>query len=222
MISLEKKFLFVHVPKTGGNSIQGILKQYSEDEIFLRSDYMDGVQNFDLRSRKYDIEKHSNLSHYQHVIEPEAYRSLYKFATIRNPWDKLISFCFSPHRTHRGNSEWDRDTFIRIIRKVRPLRYYICERSLPDKILEKFWAGIGRKGSIGVRNLDNDLDFLIRFERIDEDFKVLCDRLGIDRVSLPKRNASKRGHYRDYYDDELKAMVSEKFAEEIRLGDYSF
>ena len=63
MISTQKKFLFIHVPKTGGNSIQNILHEYSEDEIVASAKHQDGVERFEVRNSKYNIRKHSTLSH---------------------------------------------------------------------------------------------------------------------------------------------------------------
>ena len=98
MISLEKKFLFIHLPKTAGNSIQNILKIYSEDEITSNKKNQDGKDRFGIKNAKYDIEKHSTLTDYKKILEKDVYDSLFKFSTIRNPCARMISYYFSPHR----------------------------------------------------------------------------------------------------------------------------
>lgn len=215
MISIQKRFLFIHVPKTGGNSIQDTLRNYSEDDIVATEEYQDGIERFNVTNRQYDISKHSTLSNYKSVIGTDTYQSLFKFAAIRNPWDMMISHYFSPHR---GAIEWDRNDFLALIRSVPTLRYYICERSFPEEILLK----VGIKKRPGPRPLDGDVDFLMRFEHLDEDFQAVCCKLDIPFTPLPKRNASIHLHYSKYYDAKLREIVGKKFAEEIKFGNYSF
>ena len=215
MISIQKHFLFIHVPKTGGNSIQNILRDYSEDDIVTLAKHQDGVERFEVRNSKFNITKHSALSHYKSVLDSNTYRSLFKFATIRNPWDMMISFYFSPHK---GATEWDRNDFLTLVNSVPTLRHYICERSFIERTLAK----IGLQRPIGNKKIDTDIDYLIRFERLNNDFKVVCEKLDIPHSPLPKRNSSDREHYSKYYDDELKEIVSKKFIEEIEFGNYRF
>lgn len=215
MISLKKMFLFVHVPKTGGNSLQNILKEYSEDRLVTPAPYQDGVERFEVRNDRYDITKHSTLTRYQSVLDPSTYRQLFKFAVIRNPWDRMVSHYFSPHR---GVTEYDREDFLQLIGRLPTLRHYVCETSLLNRALKK----IGIHSHIGHRSLDGDLDCLIRFEQLEEGFALVCRRLDIPFQSLPKRNASRRSHYSHYYDDELRAAVERRFAEEIEYGEYTF
>lgn len=215
MISIRKKFLFIHVPKTGGNSIQNILRHYSEDEIVTRSGHQDGIERFEVSNSKYKVTKHSTLSHYKSVLDSGTYRSLFKFATIRNPWDMMISYYFSPHR---GVTEWNRDDFISLAGGVPPLRHYICEQSLVEKAL----GMCGMKTTIGRRKIGGDIDFLMRFERLSEDFGEVCGKLGIPHSPLPKRNSSARAHYSEYYDEELKEIIRSNFEEDIALGNYTF
>lgn len=194
-MSLQKKFLFIHVPKTGGNSLQSILKKYSEDTIKQLNDERFEVVN----SINKDLPKHTTLARYKSVLDKDVYKNLFKFAVIRNPWDKLMSWYFSPHIGHR---EWNRDKFIEIIKYVSPLRHYIC---------------INNK-----HGLSDDIDFLISFENLNDDFKYVSELLNIEYDQPKKINSSKHVHYSHYYDNELKDMVYWKFKEEIEYGNYKF
>lgn len=114
----------------------------------------------------------------------------------------MISFYFSPHR---GITEWNRDDFLDMMEKIPTMSYYICEEPIHEQ-----------------QKLDNSIDFLMSFERLEEDFRVACERIGIPCVPLPHRNKSDRAHYSKYYDDELKIIVQNKFKDEIVFGNYSY
>jgi hypothetical protein len=216
MISIEKHFLFVHVPKTGGNSIQERLKAYSEDRIVSVAPHQDGIERFEVRSTKYPTVKHSSLSDYERVLEPELFPTLFKFATIRNPWDKLISFYFSPHR---GSPSWDRESFKEFVNTVEPLRSYIASGSWRERLRQGMGRGLLQRLSTP---LDAHVDFIMRFEDLNADFRTVCARLDIPYSPLPKRNRSERLPYHAYYDGELIEIVAGRFREEIDYGSYSF
>jgi len=68
VISIQKKFIFIHVPKTGGNSLQKVLKVYSEDVLTTNGKYQDGIERFGVTNVKYKTKKHSPLSYYYSVM----------------------------------------------------------------------------------------------------------------------------------------------------------
>ena len=97
MLSEKHSFLFLHLPKTAGNSIQERLKVYSDDKIVCLNDIQDGVERFEVRNQFNGLHKHSSLSEYKKVLPNVLFKRLFIFATIRNPWERMISFYFSPH-----------------------------------------------------------------------------------------------------------------------------
>jgi len=213
MISTEKKFLFIHVPKTGGNSIQNVLQEFSDDEIVCSEEHHDGVERFGIRNSRYKIKKHSPLAQYKRELNPDLFNSLFKFAIIRNPWDKMVSWYFSPGRGREG---WDRDAFIEMVHKKPPLSHHVIHPTFTEKVARKL--SMPRQ----YPKLDRDIDLLLSFERLNEDFKKLCERIGVPPVDLPVRNKSSREHYSHYYDDELKSLVAERYRDEIEFGRYEF
>ncbi len=203
MISIEKRFLFVHVPKTGGNSIQSILRKYSEDQIVCATPHQDGIERFAVRNDRFNTEKHSTLTHYKNVLGAEVYHSLFRFSVIRNPWDMMISHYFSPHR---GVCVWDRSKFIALVGSTPPIRHYICDNTK----------------SGGTHDLTADIQYLMKFEDLENEFRRVCEMIGVPFHPLPVRNRSDRKHYTQYYDEALIQLVHEKFQEEILLMGYHF
>jgi len=198
MISFQKRFLFVHIPKTGGNSIQSVLAPYSEDEI-VRRPGQDGVERFGVVNPEYKLKKHSPLADYRAALGPEQFSQLYKFATVRNPWDRLVSLYFTPIQ----RKPWDREAFKKLIGEAISAGEYLrLDGGEPDPF--------------------SNVDSIIRFENLAEDFDAVCDKLAIRKEKLPRYNRSERENYSKYYDDELRALVAERFAEEIARFGYTF
>jgi len=200
MISFQKRFLFVHIPKTAGNSIQSILRDYSEDELVALRDEQDGIERFGLRNPKYKIKKHSTLAEYKAALGEVQFGDLYKFTCVRNPWDRMVSYYFTP--TQQVGA-WDRKKFRKAIVKALSVADYLRL----DKVEEDPFGNV---------------DYVMRFENLADDFRTVCGTLGISPTTLPRYNRSSREHYSKYYDDELRELVCARFAAEIEHFGYIF
>jgi len=199
MISFQKRFLFVHIPKTAGNSIQSILRQYSEDEIVCLHRHQDGVERFEVRNPNYKIRKHSTLAEYRAAVGDDQFRNLYKFACVRNPWDRMVSYYFRPSRQLE---EWDRKAFKKMVLKTLSVADYLRLGAEEDP-----FAKVQR---------------IMRFENLADDFRSVCTELGLPPALLPEYNRSSHEHYSKYYDDDLQALVRKRFAPEIERFGYAF
>ena len=200
MISFQKRFLFVHIPKTAGNSIQSVLRDYSEDELVALREEQDGIERFGLRNPNYKIKKHSMLAEYRAALGEMEFGNLYKFTCVRNPWDRMVSYYFTPTQ---NTIAWDRKKFRKAIGKLLPVADYLR--------LDK-----GRDDPFA------NVNYIMRFENLADDFRAVCAALNISPATLPRYNRSNRGHYSKYYDDELCELVRARFAAEIERFGYTF
>jgi hypothetical protein len=200
MISLQKRFLFVHIPKTAGNSIQSVLRRYSEDQLVALRKEQDGVERFGLRNPTYKLKKHSMLSEYHKAMGDEQFRNLYKFTCVRNPWDRMVSYYFTPTQ---NPETWNKKKFREIISKTVSVQDYL---RLDDGEDDPF----------------ANVDYIMRFESLADDFRAVCTAIDISPPMLPQYNRSNREHYSKYYDDELRELVRSRFAAEIERFGYVF
>jgi chondroitin 4-sulfotransferase 11 len=74
---------------------------------------------------------------------------------------------------------------------------------------------IDEKGAIIV-------DFIGRFEHLQEDFDVISRHLGRAPVELPRTNTSQHATYTEYYSPATAEMVAKRYAQDIKQFGYRF
>jgi hypothetical protein len=130
-----------------------------------------------------------------------AWRGYFKFAFDRNPWDRQVSFYH--HRYRREETPPPFVSFIKGDARARINNYEIY--------------------SIGG---DVAVDFVGRYERLEEDLKHALGQVGLNLDQpLPRAKTTFRKSdkpYRDYYDADTRAIVGDWYAREIELLDYVF
>ena len=205
MISTEKKFVFIHIPKTGGNAIRLALKSYVVDSIVFNSKQQEynnnrgQIHRFGIRNPYIKLKKHSKLAEIHARWDEKnlgRWADVLKFSVVRNPWDRLISYYFSPHL---GHTEFDREEFRSFVKRVR----------------------LGTQVDFVTEDGHLAIDQLIRFETLSEDFAEICARLGIE-TELLHVNESRHRPYREYYDRELIELVRRYCIEDIEMFQYMF
>lgn len=180
MISHSHNFLFIQIPKTSTSSIHNSLAQYM----------------------KYDYSKIGRHSKYLEAAEfyPES-KNYFKFAFVRNPWDRLLSFYFF-RKTDRAKIKIPDDL---------SLKEFILTESGQIKFNQYSY----------IDGFDEN-SFIGRFENLQRDFNIVCDKIGISRQQLPHTNKTNHKHYTEYYDNEMREIVAEKYAKDIEYFGYEF
>lgn len=205
MISFKHKFIYIHIPKTGGTSITNILKDYSEDyfeSAEIKDRYVvstDTKHGFNLKNSSFkeymwgDYYTHASLEDIYQVLGDEIF-SFYIFASIRNTFDRIIS----------------QTAYVRGLNTI-PLR--LENFSLPRPQLEY----LKLDGNVMVDNF-------IRFENLQSDFDKICSDIGISAHQLGHLRKSSRdsNDYRPYYTDSSKKMIERMYQDEINFFNYKF
>ena len=189
MISDKYRCVFVHIPKTGGTSIEQALGHFDE----LERNAQDHRPLYELREA---------------MSEPD-FGAWFKFAFVRNPWARIAS--------------WYKNV---ITDELHQQNFGVS----PDCTLEQFLTD--HRGIFGMQKQlhwlrDRDgsipLDFIGRFERLLDDWAVVCDRLGQGPIELPHLIVAKdKRPYTALYDDTTRKLVAERYAEEIEMFGYRF
>ena len=215
LLSHRYRFLFVHIAKTGGTSVRSALQRYRwRDPYYLPQWIASRLSGMTGHRLGIKLPRHCKAITAQEMLPREFYHSLFKFAFVRNPWDLQVS---SYHHIRRERpqlmqaDESFEDFLRRKLDPERPWQYH-----LDTSVESQSHYIIDLQG----RQI---IDFIGRYETLQEDFDHICDRIGITPITLPhRRKASDRADYRGYYDDSTRRLVAEHFAPDIERLGYEF
>ncbi len=205
MISRKHKFIFIHVPKTGGNSVSRSLLPYTEsylEEASSPAGFGSG-ENFWTVDPELGRDKHFTAEMYAERMD---IRDYFIFSTVRNPWDWAVSLYFFRKQTGGdsanlwttvGPNEFDKFEFINFLESGEPPQ-----------------SSFLGNGQFPIR--------LLRFETLTADFQSICAHLKIGNLQLEKINSSRRPDYNDILDTELKAKIVEIYGRDFERFGYKF
>lgn len=218
LVSLSKKFIFIHIYKVAGSSLRQALSKYSyhPNDNFINKLFnttlstvaqKDTAVYFDINGLYpliklthggvYDIEK----------INQKVFDDFYTFAFVRNPWDWQVSlYHYVLQRPNHKNHK--------VIKQIGGFKEYVKWKRCQPKIRCQTDFLLNKDGQLKV-------DYVGRLETIEEDFKFLSSKLKLN-TTLSHQNQSNHQKYCDYYDDESKQLTQQIFQRDIDLLGYSF
>jgi len=193
MISHKHKFIYTRVAKTASSTIVHLLQKSVEDLERLATD--DWVHD----------KNHVPLWHLKKNIPEKEFNLYFKFGFVRNPWDRLVS-------AYHYSVKWF------AINDAQKLNLKKFDNF--SSWLREMYTGFNKYGS--QWSYVRGCDFVGKTENLQEDFNIICDKIGIPQQHLPHKNKTNHKHYTEYYDDETREIVAEKYAKDIEYFGYEF
>jgi hypothetical protein len=206
-----RKFIYIHIWKTGGESVVSALRDYCPPHF--RNRYLNKMIRIAPGPSAALLGWRARLVHGQHFtaqeirreMPTEAFDQAFKFTFVRNPWDWQVSnYAYALQTPAHGQHA--------IIRELGDFDSYIRYQHAQN--------APSQSSFIDDEDGRQLVDFIGRFETLQADFQTICETIGVG-AELPFLNASnRRQDWRSYYTSETRALVAEMFARDIERFDY--
>ncbi len=153
---------------------------------------------------------HQSVGFYEHMpasrvrdyVGEEVWRSYFKFAFDRNPWDRQVSWYLYKTKSKRARPSFERFMASRARAYVDNHAIYMQDNALA-------------------------VDFVGRYESLEDDLNKALAGAGVKQsIKVPKVNVTpnkdESRSYRSYYSPEMRDLVADWYRPEIALLGYGF
>jgi hypothetical protein len=195
IVSHSNKFIYVKSYKTASTSVEIFFERLCSDSDIVGYRGPNPIpNNCDWFNHMTPLQIKTKLNN------DEVWDKYFKFGCVRNPWDrKLSSYFFCKTQKQLGAPS----TF-------EEYCMYSNKKHFSFRTLHDFY------------NLE--MDYYIRFEKLHEDVKNVCNILDLpcDLSQLPHKKKTNHRHYTEYYTDEMREKIAEDYREDIDFFNYTF
>lgn len=196
LVSNQKQYIFYKIYKSGSSTISKILRSHTE-----------------ISSLSYKKVLFKNSIEQLNAYHPN-FDSYFKFAFVRNPWDRLVSLYSEKIVNHK-----------KTINKVPYYKEFIglSFESFLDRIIYSDLESCIPHHRLQTHLMPlNKMDFIGKLENFNKDIQVVLDHLNIKNYKIGHLNKSKHPHYSTFYNDYTKRLVEVNYSEDIENFEYSF
>lgn len=206
IISHQHRFIFTAIPKTGTHSVRQALREHmGAEDLEQVGLFID--KRFPFAELAAIRHGHISLQQIRPFLGEEAFTGYLKFAFVRNPFDRFVSYCAFMTRA-TGAFIADPQAVMRHFLFVAPPMAHVLFQPQHSFLTDA--NGQLLSDTVG------------RVEEMQASYDALCERIGIASASLGQVNSSRRGSYRDYYDQQLIDGVAALYRRDLDLFGYEF
>lgn len=206
IISHRHRFIFVAVPKTGTHSVRHALRTHlGRDDLEQARLFVEKALPWPELARV--GHGHLSFAEVRPFMGEEAFASYLKFAFVRNPFARFVSYCaFATSRD--GAFERDPKAVMRHFLFDAPPHHHMVFRPQHTFLT-------GADGALQA-------DMLGKVEVMQASYDAITARIGVATAPLERVNASRHGDWREYYDAELIGGVERHYGRDLELFGYTF
>lgn len=213
IISPGRKYIFVHIPKTGGTSLALALEGRAHRDDILIGD-TPKAQKRKPRLKRLNVAgrlwKHSTLADIDGLLTPTLLEQMFVFTLVRNPWDRMVSYY-----------HWLRDQSFDHpavgLAKACDFNAFVLHPQIAHSVSAAPYSSYVTDASGHLR-----VNAFVRLEAFATDMRPVAEHLGFD-LDLPHVNSSRRPRdYRTAYSDATAAAVAQMSAVDIARFGYQF
>ena len=204
VVSHRHRFVFFAVPRTGTHAIRAALQPLLGKEDWQQVALGDAAR-LPAPALARLGHGHISLRQLQTNVAESIWRSYFKFAIVRNPYDRFVSVCAMLNKRNPGYAGGER-AFMKRALAVPRFQQRVLVRPQMELLTDQ-------AGGIGM-------DFVGRFETLQESFDAACRQIGVRPAPLAATNATKHAAFDTYYDEELRRMVTGFYRRDFELFDY--